>query len=45
MVMRRLAECMGVSWYLIARMEALTASDLHEIWEASHAKDKVHKGW
>lgn len=45
-VMVRLAlDCLDVSWHDVARIEALAASHLHDIWEASHAKDKVHKGF
>jgi hypothetical protein len=44
-VMVRLAlDALGVEWHDMACIEALTASHLHEIWEASQAKDKVHKG-
>lgn len=45
MVVRRLADSMGVPWCKLAAIESLTATDLHDIWEASKAKDKVHKGW
>ena len=44
-IMVRLAlDALGVEWHDMACIEALTASHLHEIWEASQAKDKVHKG-
>lgn len=44
-IMVRLAlDAFEVEWRDMASIEALTASHLHEIWEASQAKDKVHTG-
>lgn len=44
-VVKRLAKVLQVPWFYLARVENAAAIHLHDMWEASMARDKVHKGW